>query len=158
MRALIVQDYAPIDSLAISEMPMPQPGPGQLRVRVVATGLGFVDGLKVQGLYQTKDPLPFVPGMEYAGTVDALGEGVTGRQIGERIFGMVPRGALAEYVLVRASEAHTIPGELSFAQAAAIPVNYLTAAYALGEIGALLPGKNLLVLGAAGGTGMAAIW
>jgi NADPH:quinone reductase len=157
MRALIVQQYGPIASLAISTLPMPLPGPGQVRVRVVATGLGFVDGLKVQGLYQTKDPLPFVPGMEYAGTIDALGESVKAREVGERVFGMTARGALAEYLLAQAGEVHAIPDRLNFAQAAAVPVNYLTASYALGEIAALLKGENLLVLGAAGGTGMAAI-
>ena len=157
MKAVIVDQFGPIGSLAISEMPEPQAGPGEVLVRVAATGLGFVDGLKVQGLYQTKDPLPFVPGMEYAGTVQALGVGVTPWAVGDKVFGMTSRGGLAEVLAVSAGELRRIPDGLSFSQAAAVPVNYLTASYALGEIGALQKDENLLVLGAAGGTGMAAI-
>ena len=157
MRALQVERFGPLSGLSLSDLPCPEPGPGQVRVKVAATGLGFVDGLKVQGLYQTRDPLPFIPGMEFSGVIETLGEGVEGRRIGDRVFGMTARGALAEYLVVQAGDLRAIPAGLDLAQAAAVPVNYLTASYALGEIAALRAGETLLVLGAAGGTGMAAV-
>ena len=122
---------------------------GHVRVRVKAAGIGFVDALKIAGRYQTKDALPFVPGMEFSGTVDEAGEDVTQLKVGDRVFGSAPCGALAEEISVAA-------GELS-KMAAAVPVNYLTAAYGLIELAALRAGQNLLILGAAGGTGTAAI-
>lgn len=157
MRAVLVTQYAPITTTTIARVRDPEPGPDEALVRVLAAGLGFVDGLKVQGLYQSKDPLPFIPGMEFAGVVEKVGTNSTGLRPGDRVFALVRRGSLAEKIVVPAREAMLMPQGMSFAQAAAVPVNYLTAAYALSEIARPLSGKHVLILGAAGGTGMAAI-
>ncbi len=157
MRAVVVEEFSPIKSVQIREIVSPDCHTREVRVRVAAVGLGFVDGLKVQGLYQTKDPLPFVPGMEFSGTVVETGEGVSQVRVGDRVFGLAKRGALAEEIVVPESGLAVIPSRLSFPQAAAVPVNYLTAAFALTEMAVLRSSETLLVLGAAGGTGTAAI-
>ena len=157
MRAVLVEEFSPVRSVQIREISSPGCHAREVRVRVAAVGLGFVDGLKIQGLYQTKDPVPFVPGMEFSGTVVETGAGVSQVRIGDRVFGLAKRGALAEEIVVRESDLALIPGRLSFPQAAAVPVNYLTAAFALTEMAALRSSETLLVLGAAGGTGTAAI-
>lgn len=157
MRAVLVEKFSPVKSVQIREIVATDCHAREVRVRVAAVGLGFVDGLKVQGLYQTKDPLPFVPGMEFSGTVVETGEGVLQIRAGDRVFGLAKRGALAEDIVVLESDLAHIPSRLSFPQAAAIPVNYLTAAFALTEMASLRASETLLVLGAAGGTGTAAI-
>jgi len=157
MRALLVSEYTAVKSLRIQEMPRPDVAPDHVRVRVKAAGIGFVESLKIAGRYQTKDPLPFVPGTEFAGLVDQVGSDISRLQVGERVFGFASRGALAEEISVPVGELSRLPDHMSFAQAAAVPVNYLTAAYGLKELAALRSGQNLLVLGAAGGTGTAAI-
>jgi NADPH:quinone reductase len=157
LRAVRVNQFSPVRSLRIEEIPSPDVSPGQVRVRVKAAGIGFVETLKIGGLYQTKDPLPFVPGMEFSGIVEEVGEGVSQPSVGARVFGLAPRGALAEEISISAGELSRIPDHLSFVQAAAVPQNYLTAFYGLRELAALRPGEFLLVLGAAGGTGTAAI-
>jgi NADPH2:quinone reductase len=138
-------------------MPSPKVGPGNVRIRVKAAGIGFVEALKIAGRYQTKDPLPFVPGTEFAGIVEEVGDGVTWPQVGQRVFGPSARGAFADEMCVQANGLWRIPDRLSFVQAAAIPVNYLTAAYGLIELAGLSAGQRLLVMGAAGGTGTAAM-
>jgi NADPH2:quinone reductase len=157
MKALLVNKYTAVRSLHIQEVPPPEVALGQVRVRVRAAGIGFVEALKIAGRYQTRDPLPFVPGTEFAGVVDQVSTGVRQLRVGERVFGLALRGALAEQICVPADELSRIPDHVSFTQAAAVPVNYLTAAYGLNELAAVQPGQNLLVLGAAGGTGTAAI-
>ena len=157
MRAVLVKQFSPVQSIRIEEVPSPDVSPGQARVRVKAAGIGFVETLKIGGQYQTKDPLPFVPGMEFSGIVEEIGEGVSQPSVGTRVFGLAPRGALAEEISISAGELSRIPDHLSFAEAAAVPLNYLTATYALRELAALRPGEFLLVLGAAGGTGTAEI-
>ena len=157
MRALLVSKYTSVQSLAIQEMPRPPVAADQVRVRLKAAGIGFVDALKIDGKYQTKDPLPFVPGTEFAGIVGEIGPEVSTVAPGNRVFGFASRGALAEEICIPASELSRIPDHLSFAQAAAVPVNYLTAMYGLKELAELRTGQNLLILGAAGGTGTAAI-
>ena len=157
MKAVFVEAFAPVKSVQIREISNRPCLAGEVCVRVAAVGLGFVDGLKIQGLYQTKDPLPFVPGMEFSGIVQATGEGVSRFQLGDRVFGLAKRGALAEEIVIPESELARVPERLSLPQAAAVPMNYLTAAFALTERAALRPGETLLVLGAAGGTGTAAI-
>jgi len=156
MRALLVNEYTAVKSLRIQEMPRPDVAPDHVRVRVKAAGIGFVESLKIAGRYQTKDPLPFVPGTEFAGLVDQVGSDISRLQVGERVFGFASRGALAEEICVPVGELSRLPDHMSFAQAAAVPVNYLTAAYGLKELAALRSGQNLLILGAAGGTGTAA--
>jgi NADPH:quinone reductase len=157
MKALLVEDYISVDLVGLRDIPRPSISRGHVRVRVKAAGIGFVDALKIAGKYQTKDPLPFVPGMEFAGIIDEVGNDVTGPRLGDRVFGSASRGALAEEICVAATGLLQIPNHVSFPQAAAVPVNYLTAAYGLIELAALRAGQNLLVLGAAGGTGTAAL-
>jgi NADPH2:quinone reductase len=110
MKAVVVQNYAPIDDVELAHLPMPALTPGSVRVRVRAVGIGFVDSLKVQGLYQTKDPLPFIPGTEFAGEVDAVADGVTEYSAGMQVIGMVRSGALAEYVVVPTEALRILPG------------------------------------------------
>lgn len=157
MRAVVVENYSSIDQVELKQVPMPALAPGSLRVRVRAVGIGFVDGLKVQGLYQTKDPLPFIPGTEFAGEIEGVGDGVTGYTPGMQVMGMVRSGALAEYVSVPAEAVCILPDGVSAQAGASFRANYLTAHYALTERAKLQSGEQVLVLGAAGGVGTAAI-
>jgi NADPH:quinone reductase len=157
MKAVVVEQYASIDRVGLKDIATPVPGPGQIRIRVHAASIGFVDGLKVEGRYQTRDPLPFTPGAEFAGVVDEVADDVTGVTADMRVMGAARSGALADYIVVPATAVETMPDGLSMEAAAAFRTNYLTALYALGERGALRAGEQLLVLGAAGGTGIAAI-
>ncbi|MFO1108182.1 MAG: NADPH:quinone oxidoreductase family protein [Bradyrhizobium sp.] len=157
MKAVLVERYEAIDNIALKEVARPEPTAGQVRVKIQAASIGFVDGLKVQGLYQTKDALPFIPGTEFAGVVDAAGDGVAGFRPGEAVMGMARSGALAEYIVVPEATLTAIPDGVAPEVAAAFRANYLTALYALAERGALKPGEILLVLGAAGGVGIAAV-
>lgn len=157
MRAVVVSEYAPIEDTSIAEVAQPAPGPGEVLVEVAAVGIGFVDGLKVQGLYQTKDPLPFTPGTELSGRVSEVGQGVSGWSVGDRVFASVRSGALAEYCVVPAAALRRLPEGASYAEGAAMPINYLTALYAIADRAGAQPGETLLVLGASGGTGAAAI-
>lgn len=161
MRAVHVQKYEPIENIQIAEVATPAISDGQVLVKVQAASIGFVDGLKVQGLYQTKDPLPFTPGMEFAGVVEVVAENIAGDAKdlahGTRVMGVAPNGGLAEYVSARAIDLHPMPDSVSFEVGAALGINYPTALYALQARASLQAGEYLLVLGAAGGTGTAAI-
>ena len=155
MRAIVCHEFgAP---LTLEEQPDPQPGPGQLQVTVAAAGLNYVDALFVRGEYQIKPPLPFVPGSEIAGTVSAVGEGVDSFEPGDRVLAMTGMGGFAEQVLIAAAAAVRVPDALSDGQAGALVQSYSTALFALRERGRLREGESLLVLGAAGGVGRAAI-
>jgi len=157
MKAVHVGEYAQVESLELRDVERPHLRTGQILLRVRAVGIGFVDALKVAGRYQTKDSLPFIPGMEIAGVVEEADSEDSGFRRGDRVFGSVTNGALAEFCAADSAKIRVIPSRLSFEQAAAVPVNYLTAAYGLLELADLRCGQNLLVLGAAGGTGVAAI-
>jgi NADPH:quinone reductase len=157
MKAVVVEKYDAIDNIGLKDVALPDVSNGQVRVKIQATSIGFVDGLKVQGLYQTKDPLPFTPGTEFAGVVDEAAGDVGGFARGTPVMGMTRSGALAEYITVPAAAVTAIPDGIAPEVAAAFRTNYLTALYALGERASLRPGEQLLVLGAAGGTGTAAI-
>lgn len=157
MRAVLVEQFGPVESQKLADVAMPEPGAGEVRIRVAAAAIGFVDGLKIQGLYQTKDPLPFIPGMEYAGTVDAIGAGVTCFAPGQRVLGLGLRGALAEFAVYPETALHHVPDGVDLERASGLLANYTTALYALSEIAALRAGEHLLVLGASGGTGSAAV-
>src|ERR1700760_464116 len=117
MRPLLVENYAPVETLCMRDVPSPTISHGFVRVRVKAAGIGFVEVLKIAGRYQTKDPLPFVPGTEFAGVVEEVGAEVSRLVPGNRVFGFASRGALAEEISVPASELSRIPDHLSFAQA-----------------------------------------
>ena len=148
-----------IDSLADYaevELPVPQPGPGQVRIRVAAVGIGHVDALVALGRYQVKPPVPHIPGSEFAGTIDAIGDGIAGLAPGDRVFAMTGRG-FAEHALAPAAACRPLPAGISFAQGAAFPLNALTALHGLADRAALKPGETVMVFGAAGGVGTAAI-
>ena len=157
MKAVVVEQYASIDQIALKDVPSPHIGPGQLRVRVEAAGIGFVDGLKMEGRYQTKDPLPFIPGTEFAGIVDEAPGAPGGYQPGMRVMGMTRSGALAEEIVVTPEALYPLPDGVAAEVAASFRANYLTALYALSARASLGAGEQLLVLGAAGGTGIAAV-
>lgn len=157
MRALVVERLAPeYAGCGVKEIPTPEPGPGEVRIRVRAAAVNFPDLMQTRGEHQHKPALPFVPGMELAGEVDAIGEGVTAWKPGDAVAGG-GRGGMAEYATVPAAGLHRIPPGMSFSQAAGYPVAYLTAYVALERCARLQPGEWLLVHGAAGGVGLAAV-
>ena len=157
MKAVVVEKYDSIDNIHLKEVGLPELPAGQVRVRIQAASVGFVDGLKVRGLYQTKDPLPFTPGTEFAGIVDEAAADVTGFARGTPVMGMARSGGLAEYISVPAAALETMPDGIAPEVAASFRANYLTSLYALSERAALRPDEVLLVLGAAGGVGIAAV-
>jgi len=157
MRALVVEalaaDYA---GCVVKEIPIPEPGPGEVRVRVRAAAVNFPDLMQTRGEHQHKPTLPFTPGMELAGEVDAVGAGVTAFQEGDAVAGG-GRGGVAEYAVVPAAGLRKKPDSLTFSQAAGYPVAYLTAWVGLVRCGRTEPGDWVLVHGAAGGVGLAAV-
>lgn len=146
----------PIDQLRLVEEDAPAPGPGQVLVDVEAVGLAFPDVLQCRGKYQVKTGPGHTPGGESAGTIAGLGEGVEGLEVGQRVV-FLGSGGLAEQVVHPAAAVFPVPDGVSSEKAAAIPINYCTTLYALHDRGALQAGEWLLVTGAAGGTGTAAI-
>ena len=157
MRALMCQAHGLPETLVLRDMPTPQPEPGAVRVRVKAASVNFPDSLIIQNLYQTRPPLPFSPGSEAAGVVDAVGEGVSSLRVGDRVAAMTTWGAFAEAVAVQASRCFAIPDAMPFDVASGFTMVYGTALHALAQRGRLQPGETLLVLGAAGGVGLAAV-
>ncbi len=157
MKALMCHAFGPISELRLEQVEDPVPGPGQVVVAIHACSLNFPDALIVQGLYQVRPPLPFAPGAEFAGVVEQLGEGVQGLRVGQRVAVFAGHGGLAERCAVDASRVLPLPDEMDFAQGAAFGLTYGTALHALRTVGALQPGQTLLVLGAAGGVGLAAV-
>jgi NADPH2:quinone reductase len=157
MRAAIVEAFGPAETITIKDVPTPDPGAGEVRIAVKAAGVGFVDALIAEGRYQVEPPLPFAPGGEYAGIVDAVGAGVTALKAGDRVIAGGFSGGFAEYAVTNAAGVLPIPDAMSFAQAAMFRTNYATALHALQDRAAMKPGETLLVLGAGGGTGTAAI-
>jgi NADPH2:quinone reductase len=157
MRALVVEELLPdYAGVRIRDLPAPEPGPGEVRIRVRAAALNFPDLMQTRGEHQHKPPLPFVGGMELAGEVDAVGEGVDQFEVGTAVCGG-GRGGFAEYVILPAATLRRKPDRLSFAEAAGYPVAYLTAYVAFSRIGQVQPGEWVLVHGAAGGVGLAAV-
>ncbi|ACL61186.1 NADPH:quinone oxidoreductase family protein [Methylobacterium nodulans] len=149
--------YGTLDHFELVDRDIPEPGARQVRIRVAAAALGFVDGLIIQGRYQYKPPLPYVPGGEIAGVVDAVGAEVHHLSAGDRVATWQFGGGLAEYTLAPADEVEPIPANLAFADAAAILLDYQTAQYALFGRGGVRAGETVLVAGAAGGVGAAAV-
>jgi NADPH2:quinone reductase len=157
MRALVVERLAPdYAGCVVKEIPTPGPGPGEVRIRVRAAAVNFPDLMQTRGEHQHKPPVPFVGGMELAGEVDALGEGVTGFAVGDAVVSG-GRGGFAEYAVLPAATLRRKPATLSFSQAAGYPVAYLTAYVAFARVGLVQPGEWVLVHGAAGGVGLAAV-
>jgi len=157
MKAVRVHETGALDALCLEEVDPPALQPGHLRIAVKACGINFADVLMVQGLYQEKPELPFTPGIEVAGEVIEAGEGCQRLSPGMRVAAIVQRGGLAEELVVPEAMALPIPDSVDFITAAAFPVAYGTAHMALSHRGALQPGETLLVLGAGGGVGLAAV-
>lgn len=157
VKAVVVDEYDSIDNIQLKDVPLPEVASGQVRIRIGAASIGFVDGLKVQGLYQTKDSLPFIPGTEFAGIVDETAADVSGFARGMPVMGMTRSGALAEFIVVPAAALQAVPEGIAPEVAASFRANYLTSLYALSERARLREGEYLLVLGAAGGVGIAAV-
>jgi NADPH2:quinone reductase len=157
MKAVVVDNFDRIENVNIRDVAKPESSAGTVRVRIQAASVGFVDGLKVRGLYQTKDPLPFTPGTEFAGIVDAAGADVKGLEPGTPVIGMARSGGLAEYICVPAEWLFVRPSGIDPEVGASLIANYLTALYALSARGNLRAGETLLVLGAAGGVGIAGV-
>jgi NADPH2:quinone reductase len=157
MKAVVCKQYGPPESLVVEELPSPRPGRGEAVVSVRAASLNFPDVLIIQNKYQFKPPLPFSPGSELAGVVKELGEGVSGLRPGDRVMAFTTYGAFAEEVKVEAARLVPIPAGMEFASAAAFLLTYGTSDHALRDRAALQAGETLLVLGAAGGVGLAAI-
>lgn len=157
MKALLCEAYGPPETLTLREMPMPEPGVGEVRIRVAAAGVNFPDGLIIQNRYQVKPPLPFSPGSEVAGVIDALGQGVEGFELGDRVAAMTVFGAFAQFVIVKAERLLVLPDSMAFDIAASFSMAYGTAAHAFRQRAQLRPGETVLVLGAGGGVGLAAV-
>ncbi|MFC6748431.1 NADPH:quinone oxidoreductase family protein [Deinococcus aquaticus] len=143
--------------MELQDVPAPTPGPGEVRIEVEAVGINFADVLSVAGEYLTRTRVPYTPGMEFAGIVESLGEGVTGVQVGQRVAALGGSGALARYSVVNAAGLIPVPENLSGAQAAAFPVSYFTAYHGLKTLGRGVEGEWVLVQAAAGALGTASI-
>lgn len=156
MKAWVVRQWCEPDQMSFEDLPVPEPGPGQFRVKVAAAALNFLDTLMIAGKYQVKPPFPFTPGVELAGTVDAVGVG-SRWQVGAPVACSVATGGYAEYAIVDDGKATPVPPGVDLAAAATMPVVYPTAHLCLRDAGRMKPGETVLVLAAAGGVGLAAI-
>jgi NADPH2:quinone reductase len=157
MKAVLCTHFGTPDELELAEIPDPHAGSGEAVVRIKAAALNFFDTLIVAGKYQHKPPFPFSPAAEFAGLVESVGAGVRDIAPGDRVMGNIGWGAAREAVAVPADVLVKIPDKLDFERAAGLTVTYATTLYALRERAALKPGETLAVLGASGGTGLAAI-
>jgi NADPH2:quinone reductase len=157
MRAVLCRAWGPIDDLTLGDVAPPTPAAGEVLIAVKATAVNYADAIMVAGQYQTKPPLPFSPGLETAGVVAACGPGVTRFKIGDRVMAILPYGGLAEMAVAPEAETFAIPEGMSFEEAGAFPVAYISSHVAIRWQGRLEPGETLLVLGAAGGVGLTAV-
>ena len=157
MKAVVCKAFGPPSSLSVEEMPSPEPAANQVRIDVHAAGCNYPDFLIVQGLYQFKPPLPFSPGAEVAGVVSAVGEGVTDLKVGDRVIATMIWGGFSEQVIADRPAVCPLPDGFDFKEASALLLTYATSLYALKDRGELKSGETLLVLGAAGGVGLASV-
>lgn len=157
MKALLSHEAGGPDTLRLTEIDDPVAGPGELLVRVRAAAVNYPDVLIIEDKYQFKPPRPFAPGGEIAGTVEAVGEGVEGWSVGDRLIAVPGWGGMAEKVVVKARAAIPLPEGRSFTDGAALMLTYATSIHALYDRGRLEAGQTLLVLGASGGVGLAAV-
>jgi NADPH2:quinone reductase len=157
MRAVVCRAYGPPESLIVEDVASPSPGPGEVVIAMQAASVNFPDVLIIQNKYQFKPPLPFSPGSELAGVVSAVGAGVAKWRPGDAVLAFTTYGAFADEVRTEAGRLLAIPDGMHFDQAAAFGLTYATADHALRDRAQLQPGETLLVLGAAGGVGIAAI-
>jgi len=156
MRQVVIPRFGAPDVLEMRELPDPSPGAGDLRIRIRAAGINFADILARLGLYPDAPKPPMVVGYEVAGKVDVVGRDVVGFATGDRVVALTRFGGYADTVVVPATQAFHFPDDLSDSEAAAVPVNYLTASLALYRMAALAPGETVLVHNAGGGVGIAA--
>jgi len=157
MLAVVCRELGPPETLEVADVPAPSPAPGEVLVDVHGCGVNFPDTLIIEGRYQFKPDLPFSPGSEIAGTVAALGEGAGGVAVGDRVMGMLGWGGFAEQVAAPASALVPVPDEMDLVTASGFTLVYATSYHALVDRGRLQEGETLLVLGAAGGVGLAAV-
>jgi NADPH2:quinone reductase len=157
MKAVLCKQFGPPDSLVVEEVPSPRAGPGEAVISVKAASLNFPDVLIIQNKYQFKPPLPFSPGSELAGVVKEVGAGVAGFKPGDKVIAFTTFGAFAEEAKTEASRLLPLPEGMDFVTGAAFLLTYGTSDHALRDRAALRAGETLLVLGAAGGVGLAAI-
>ncbi len=157
MRAVVVREFGPIENAKLGEMPKPQAKPGEVLVEINATAANFVDLVTMSGKYQFSPELPYIPGKLPAGVVAAVGDGVGNFKAGDRVIAMAERGGFAEFVAVPENQCIPLPAALPFTVAAAMALIYDTAYFALRERARIAPGETVLVLGATGGVGLAAI-
>ena len=157
MRAAIVREFGPISTHSVGELPDPHPGPGEVLVAIKAAAVNYVDSLVVTGKYQFLPERPFAPGKLPAGEISALGTGVTGLEIGDRVLTLAEQGGYAEKVSVDARQCFQLPPSMSFVDAASMALVYDTSWFALRERARIREGESVLVLGSTGGVGFAAI-
>ena len=157
MRAIVAEKLGSPEGLLITEIPVPVPEPGEIAVDLKAAGVNFADLLVVEGKYQVRPPLPFIPGKEAAGVVTALGDGVREISVGDRVMVQVEHGAFAERLVAPVNHCFPIPDKMGFEEAAAIGIAYQTAYLALVERAAVKAGETVLVTAASGSVGIAAV-
>jgi NADPH:quinone reductase len=157
MKAWQVSEWCEPEQMTLADIPLPEPKSGEVRIRNHAAALNFFDILQIQGKYQTKPPLPFTPGAEVAGVVDAVGHGVDHLSVGDRVMGSGALGGFAEYTVTPSARTFRIPGAMDFAEAAAMLIVYQTSYLALKVRAAIKAREWLLVHAAAGGVGSAAM-
>ncbi len=158
MKAIRVREFGPPEVMRLEEVPDPLAGPGQVLLRIKAAGVNPLDTYVRSGTYAKKPTLPFTPGFDAAGVVEAVGEGVTGVAAGDRVYvGGTVSGTYAERALAEASRVHPLPENISFAQGAAVHIPYASAYRALHQLAHAVPGETVLVHGASGGVGIAAV-
>jgi NADPH2:quinone reductase len=157
MKAVLCTHFGPPNELELADIPPPKAAAGEAVVRVKAAALNFFDTLIIAGKYQHKPPFPFSPASEFAGVVERVGTGVTDIAVGDRVIGNMGWGAAREAVAIEAHQLAKLPAALDFERAAGLTVTYGTTLYGLRERAQLKPGESLVVLGASGGTGLAAI-
>jgi NADPH2:quinone reductase len=157
MKAVLCKRFGGPETLVVEDVPEPRPGPGEALVRIRATGLNFFDTLIIENKYQLKPPLPFSPGAEFCGVVEALGPEVAELKAGDRVIGSIGHGACRELVAASAKRLTRVPDGVADEQAAGLTITYGTSLHALKDRARLQPGETLAVLGAAGGVGLAAV-
>lgn len=157
MKAIVCSSYGPPENLSIQDIDQPVAAAGEAIVDVYAASLNFPDGLQIQGKYQFQPPMPFTPGSEIGGIVSSVGEGLTGISVGDRVMATPGLGGLAEQVAVKADALRKIPDGMDLKTAAGFAMTYTTSYHALKQRAQLKPGETLLVLGASGGVGLAAV-
>ena len=157
MKAMLSKEVGGPETLVLEELPTPEPKKNHVRIRVHAAGLNFPDTLIIRDMYQMKPPRPFAPGGEIAGEVEAVGEGVTGLAVGDRVLALTGFGGFATHVIAEAARVIKIPDAMPYEDAACLILTYGTSHHALKDRATIKAGESLLILGAAGGVGAAAI-